>query len=148
MQDNLRALAQTEIPAAPFGFDEFEQRRARAAARRRTALLSTAGSIAALGVVSIMALVTQPPLQLHADAVPVVQAALAPASAELPALVNLDQFDATTELEDRIAVIDAELSAARVTAAPAARLRQLEHTRTQLNESLQRVTYAHSLLSL
>ncbi len=49
MQDNLRALAQSDIPAAPFGFDEFRTAaRPGAAARRRTACLSTAGSIAAL----------------------------------------------------------------------------------------------------
>jgi hypothetical protein len=148
MQDNLRALAQSDIPAAPFGFDEFEQRRARAAARRRTAFLSTAGSVAALGVVSSMALVTQSPPHLQPDVVPALQVALAPESAELPALVNLDRFDVTTELEDHIAVIDAQLSAARVQSAPASQLRQLENTRTQLSESLQRVTYAHSLLSL
>lgn len=148
MQDNLRALARADTPEPPFRFDEFEQRRARAMTRRRAALLGTAGSIAALGVVAIMALVTQSPPHLRPDVTPVVQAALASGAAELPALVNLDRFDVTTELEDRIAVLDAELSAARVQSAPASRLRQLEHTRTQLNESLQRVSYAHSLLSL
>jgi hypothetical protein len=62
--------------------------------------------------------------------------------------VNLDQFDLTTELEEHIAVLDAELSVARVEAAPAEQLRQLESTREQLNDSLQRVSYAHSLLNL
>jgi Tfp pilus assembly protein PilN len=62
--------------------------------------------------------------------------------------VNLDQFDLTTELEDHIALLDAELSAARVQAAPAQQLRQMESTREQLTQSLQRVSYAHSLLNL
>ena len=68
--------------------------------------------------------------------------------AQLPALVNLDRFDVTTELEEHIAVLDAELSAARVGTAPAEDLRELESARKQLNQSLQRVSYAHSLLSL
>jgi hypothetical protein len=149
MQDNLRALAATDVPVAPFGFDAFERRRAMAMVRRRATIVSAAGSVAALAFVSMMALVTQAPQpqpQLQA-AVPQVGSASTPVG-EMPALVNLDQFDVTAELEEHIAVLDAELSAARVEAAPAEQLRQLESTRTQLNRSLQRVSYAHSLLSL
>ncbi len=148
MQESLRTLAAVDVPAAPFGFDEFEQRRALATARRRTTLLGAAGSIATIGVVSIMALVTQAPPQLQVADTQPVQAAPAPESAELPALVNLDQFDLTTELEDHIALLDAELSVARMQAASAQQLRQMESTREQLNQSLQRVSYAHSLLNL
>jgi hypothetical protein len=146
--ENLRTLADMDVTAAPFGFEQFEQRRALAALRRRTTLLGAAGSFATLGVVSMMALVTQAPPQLQ---VSVIQPAVSAGTAggkELPALVNLDQFDLTTELEDHIALLDAELSAARVQAAPAQRLRQMESTREQLTQSLQRVSYAHSLLEL
>ena len=146
MQESLQALAQRDIPAAPFGFEAFEQRRAMAAARRRATLISTIGSVFALGVVSVMALVTQVPSRV-ADAVQQVSPSTA-VEGEQPALVNLDQFDITTGLEEHIAVLDAELSAARVKAVPAAELRQLESARAQLNQSLQRVSYAHSLLSL
>ncbi|MEO6079965.1 MAG: hypothetical protein ABIQ86_09335 [Steroidobacteraceae bacterium] len=148
IQENLRALAAADTPPAPFGFDEFVQRRALAVVRRRTNLLSAAGSIATLGVVSIMALVTQAPQQPQVGETLSVQVVSAPQSADLPALVKLDQFDVTTDLEDHIALLDAELSAARVQAAPVQQLRQMESTRQQLNQSLQRVTYAHSLLNL
>jgi hypothetical protein len=148
MQESLRTLAAVDAPAAPYGFEAFEQRRTLAAVRRRNTWLGAAGSIAALGVVSILALVTQAPPQLQlAETIPV-EVVAATGSAELPALVNLDQFDLTTELEDHIAVLDAELSMARVAAAPFEELRQLESTRRQLNDSLQRVSYAHSLLNL
>lgn len=146
MQEELRRLA-VESPAAPYGFESFEQRRALASVRRRNSWLGAAGSIAALGVVSIMALVTQAPAQLQVVA-STPSDRVVPEAAELPALVNLDQFDLTTELEDHIAVLDAELSMARVAAAPVEQLRQLESTRQQLNDSLQRVSYAHSLLNL
>jgi hypothetical protein len=147
-QENLRTLADMDVPAAPFGFEQFERRRALATVRRRTTLLSAAGSMATLGVVSIMALVTQGPPQFQEAGSRPVLAAPTPEYADLPALVNLDQFDLTTELEDHIALLDAELSAARVQAAPAQQLRQMESTREQLTQSLQRVSYAHSLLNL
>ena len=67
---------------------------------------------------------------------------------EPPALVDLGQFDVTSELEDRIALLDAELSAARVQRVPVEQLRRIESTREQMNQSLQRVSYAHALLSL
>lgn len=147
MQENLRALAASDVPTAPFGFEAFERRRALAAVHRRATLLSAAGSIAALAFVSIMALVTQAPPLLPLTAA--VTAPVMPArEEELPALVNLDQFDVTTELEDHIAVLDAQLSEARVEAASVEQVHQLESTRAQLNQSLQRVSYAHSLLSL
>jgi hypothetical protein len=147
MQDNLRALAAGDVTAAPFGFEVFEQRRAMVAVRRRATMVSAAGSIAALAFVSVMALVTQGPPQLPAmEALP--SPVVSVPADRLPALVNLDQFDVTTELEEHIAVLDAELSAARVEAVSSERLRQLESARAQLNQSLQRVSYAHSLLSL
>jgi hypothetical protein len=149
MQEDLRALAAGSAPAAPFDFEVFEQRRAAATVRRRSAVLGAAGSIAALAFVSIIALVTQSPQQLRvADVALPAQTLMKAEFDSAPALIDLDQFDLTTELEDHIAVLDAELSVARVRAAPFDQLRRLESTRAQLNESLQRVSYAHSLLSL
>ena len=148
-QEGLRALAERSAAAAPFEFEAFEQRRSAAVVRRRTAVLGAAGSIAALGLVSLVAVVTQSPQRLRmADATFPAHAAVVADFTAAPALVDLDQFDVTTELEDHIAVLDAELSVARVRAAPAEQLQRLESTRAQLNESLQRVSYAHSLLGL
>jgi hypothetical protein len=148
IQEDLRALAARGC-TAPFDFEAFERRRAVAAVRRRTAVLGAAGSIAALGLVSLVAWVTQSPQQLRmADVTLLAQPAIGADFNAAPALIDLDQFDVTAELEDHIAVLDAELSVARVRAAPADELQRLEATRAQLNESLQRVSYAHSLLSL
>jgi hypothetical protein len=145
MQENLRALAAMDTSAAPFGFEAFERRRTMGVVRRRATIVSAAGSVAALAFVAVMALVTQAPQRLQFADGMAQDSAL---QQELPALVNLDQFDVTAELEEHIAVLDAELSAARAGAVPAEQLRELESTRTQLNQSLQRVSYAHSLLSL
>lgn len=145
IQENLQTLAAADAKAAPFGFDEFQQRQAAARARRRTTAFSVTGAIAALGVVTILALITQVPSDLAE--VQIVQA-VSPAEEEMPALVNLDQFDQTSALEDHIALLDAELSVARVQAASSQQLRQMESTREQLNQSLQRVSYAHALLNL
>jgi len=59
MQVNLRSLAARDAATAPFGFEQFEQRRAVAVASRRATIWSAAGSVAVLGLVSIVALVTQ-----------------------------------------------------------------------------------------
>lgn len=147
MQENLRALAEKDVPAAPFSFETFERRRGMAMVRRRATIVSAAGSVAALAFVSVMALVTQGPARLQIeDAAPL--QVVEPVAEQLPALVNLDQFDMTTEIEEHIAVLDAQLSEARAQAAPVEQVHQLESTRAQLSQSLQRVSYAHSLLSL
>jgi hypothetical protein len=147
MQENLRALAARDVDAAPFEFEVFERRRALAVVRRRATKVSAAGSVAALAFVAIMALITQGPprMSLVENASPQI---VTGTEEDLPALVNLDQFDVTTELEEHIAVLDAELSAAHVRAVPPDRVREMESTRAQLNQSLRRVSYAHSLLSL
>ncbi len=147
-QEELRSLAARGASAAPFDFEVFEQRRAAAIGRRRSTLLGAAGTIAALGLVSLAALVTQSPPQQWMTAAPLPAQTTTADSSAAPALIDLDQFDVTTELEDHIAVLDAQLSVARVQAAPVEQLQRLESTRAQLNESLQRVSYAHSLLSL
>lgn len=151
-QEGLRQLAARHADV-PFGFEEFEQRRARAQARRRTAVWGAALSVSMLALVGVLALVTQPHVDrdsimaaVESQEFPVLpKAAL---HADSPALVDMSRFELTSELEDRIALLDAELSAARVQRAPVEQLRRIEGARQQMSESLQRVSYAHALLSL
>lgn len=133
---------------APFDFEEFERRVAVTRQRRRATLWSSAASVGTLGVVVLLALMTQVPQPdaLLSATAPQAEAAVADAPYE-PAVVDLGRFEVTSELEDHIALLDAQISAARVYAIPPERLRQMESTRAQLNESLQRVSYAQSLLS-
>jgi hypothetical protein len=145
---DLRQLAVTDA-APPFGFDQFERCRAAAGYRHRATVWSVAASVGVLGLVALLALVTQAPqpAALVVGTSPVKTAA-PPVDVPLqPAVVDLGQFDVTSELEDHIALLDAQISAARVYAAPPEQLRQLESTREQLNVSLQRVSYAQTLLS-
>ena len=145
----LRRLSETTPIGPPFGFEEFERRRATTQGRQRATVWSVAASVAVLGLVGVVALMTQP--QLPAAVVvtsPVVAAVPQPPGPHQPALVDLGQFDVTSVLEEHIALLDAQISAARVYAAPPERVRQMESTRAQLNESLQRVSYAQTLLSL
>jgi len=155
LRDGLRNLAAHQDVSAPWNFQIFEQRRARIAARRHAALWGSALSVAVLAVVGLIAVVTQPrasrapqlaatPAAIRPPAAPQVQAM----PLEPPALVDMSQFDVTSELQDRIAWLDAELSAARIERLPAEQLRRIESTREQMNQSLQRVSYAHALLSL
>ncbi len=135
--------------AVPFDFEEFERRRTAARERQRATAWSIAASVVVLGMVGVLALVTQSPdpaalLTSAPHATVATPAADAPYE---PALVDLRQFAMTSELEDHIALLDAQISAARVYAAPPERLRQMESARAQLNESLQRVSYAQTLLS-
>ena len=151
LQEGLRTLAALDA-AAPFDFERFEQRRARATAQRRAVLWGTALSVVLLAMVGVIALLTQPDVRrplLAATPHEVREpAASERRSPEPPALVDLGQFDVTSELEDRIALLDAELSVARVERVPTEQLRRIESTREQMNQSLQRVSYAHALLSL
>lgn len=146
---DIRTLAAREAASPPYGFEEFERRRAGAVRRGRITGWSLAASVAVLGLVSLLAVVTQPPPDGVVGELPGAPSAVPAAGTyELPALVELDRFVLTSELEDHIALLDAQISAARIHAAPPERLREMESTREQLNESLQRVSYAHSLLSL
>lgn len=135
--------------AAPFGFEEFERRVAVAERRRRANIWSTAASVATLGVVALLALMTQvqQPAAVVFTGPPAVEAVVPADAPYAPAVVDVGRFEVTSELEDHIALLDAQISAARVYAAPPERLRQMESTRAQLNESLQRVSYAQALLS-
>ncbi len=145
----LQQLAAAPQTSPPFDFDEFERRRAVTLQRRRATNWSLAAAGVVLGLVPVLALLTQGPepaaLVMHsaADDTPAASKAF-----DQPALVDLSQFAVTSELEDHIALLDAEISAAQVYAVPAERLQQMESTRQQLNDSLQRVSYAQSLLNL
>ena len=150
--ESLRALASQDL-SAPWGFDAFEQRRVRAASRRRAAVWGSALSVSMLTLVGVLALVTQPrvdedPVMVAVESQDLMTLPLDGQRPDSPALVDMSRFELTSELEDRIALLDAELSAARVQRAPAEQLRRIEGSREQMNESLQRVSYAHALLSL
>lgn len=147
---SLRQLAARDAASAPYGYDEFRLRQQYAARQRRLTRWSAAASLAVLGLIPVIAVMTQGPepeawLTAPAAASAAVRREDGP---HMPALVDLSRFEVTSELEDHIALLDAELSAARVNAMPEEQLRRLEATREQLQESLQRVSYADSLLSL
>jgi len=154
LQDGLRALEARPAPRAPWDFDQFERRRVQAARQRRAAVWSAALSVVALALVSGLAILTQPADPLirmasdSAASVPAVATDVDDRVEMVPALVDMGQFDLTSALEDHIALLDDELSAARVQQVPEAQLRPIESAREQLSASLQRVNYAHALLSL
>ena len=148
VQEELRVLAASQVQQAPWSYEHFEQRRSRAAVQRRTAVWSAALSVAALALVSGVALLTQPDGSAYVAAPLRAAQAVDAVEPQLPALVDMAQFDITSTLEDHIALLDAELSAARVRQVPDAQLRPIESAREQLSASLQRVSYAHALLNL
>jgi hypothetical protein len=135
----------------PYDFDEFERRSIRAAAGRRSWAFSAVASVAVLGLVVMLAVVTQRNEVTYAVSSPLPAMdgghRAEPDDAQ-PALVDLGQLALRNDLEDRIAWYDAQLSVGRVSSAPPEQLRQLESTRELLADSLQQVSYAHSLLSL
>jgi hypothetical protein len=138
--------------SAPYDFEEFQRRIRRAEAGRRSYAWSAAASVAVLGLVVTLAVVTQRSGLTNTYAIPesLPVAAANPASdpnAE-PALVDLSQLELQGEMEDRIAWLDAQLSVGRVASVPSSELHQLESARDQIADSLQHVSYAHSLLNL
>lgn len=140
--------------SAPYEFEEFERRAVRTAADKRSVVWSAAASVAVLGLVASLAVVTQRSGFADSYAISESLPVAEPASLRVetfdaePALVDLGQLALRDDLEDRIAWFDAQLSAGRVTSAPVDQLQQLESTREQLASSLQHVSYAHSLLNL
>jgi hypothetical protein len=144
----LRALA-AAAGTAPFGFEEFERRRAQHRHRARAAGWSATAAIGVLAIVPVVAVLTQPEPAAHVigpvagEVTPVADVFRRP-----PALVDMSRFALTSELEDHIALLDAEISAARLRPVPREQLRSMETAREQLNDSLQRVNYAHALLDL
>ena len=146
---DLQQLAGAQHHAMPYDFAEF-QRRSTAAERRRGATMwSVATLLGVLGTVALIALMTQKPASqaLLVDTAPAKAKPVRKVVHSQPALVDMGQFALTSELEDHIALLDEQISVARVYAAPPEQLRQLEYTRKQLNESLQRVSYAQNLLN-
>lgn len=145
---DLRALAEGAA-SAPFDFATFEHRRRLSRLRGRTAGWSAAAALGVLTAVPLLAVLTQQE--------PAAQVMAPPASTVIPsierfqqppALVDMSRFAVTSELEDYIAMLDAEISAARLTPVAPERLRRMETARSELTDSLQRVTYAHALLDL
>lgn len=145
---DLRALGAVEV-VPPFDFEDFEQRRAAVRHRRRAAGWSAAAAVGVLALVPAVALLTQPQPAARV---------IAPAAGEVmpladvfrqpPALVDMERFAVTSELEDYIALLDAQISAARLAPVPHEDLRRLETARAALDDSLQRVARAHELLDL
>lgn len=140
--------------SAPYDFEEFQRRALRAAAGRRSYAWSAAASVAVLGLVVTLAVVTQRSGLTNTYAISDPLPAVQPGDlvAELvnaePALVDLSRLELQGELEDRIAWLDAQLSVGRVASVPPGELQQLEAAREQLADSLQHVSYAHLLLNL
>src|SRR5690606_6506267 len=145
---DLRSLAAVE-PAPPFGFEQFEQRRAVARHRSRVAGWSVATALGVLAIVPVVALVTQPRPAAQVIAPPAGQVMpLAEVFRQPPALVDMERFAITSELEDYIALLDAQISAARLSAVPREELNRLESTRARLRDSLLSGSQAHALLDL
>jgi hypothetical protein len=133
----------------PFGFEEFERRRAQVRHRVRAAGWSATAAIGVLAIVPVLAVITQPEPAARIIAAPASQVVpLADVFSQPPALVDMGRFAITSELEDHIAVLDAEITAARLTPVSREQIRRMETAREELNDSLQRVNYAHALLDL
>lgn len=145
---DIRVLAAGQV-APPYRFEQFEQRRAVARRRRRTAGWTAVTALGVLGIVPVLALLTQPQPDTRVIAPPASQITpLADVFRQPPALVDMERFAITSELEDYIALLDAQISAARLTPVPGEELRRLERTRAALDDSLRRVARAHELLDL
>jgi hypothetical protein len=143
-----------EDAAAPFGYDEFlarvQARQERCRFQRRVGT-GAGGTLALLLVVAVGWRAQQPTTAL--DVAPPFEApatlSVAPARNDAPALVDADTYIAVMALEDRLAWFDDALSEARVSArrvaADTTRVRELEHERDQLAQSLRQVKYAAEL---
>jgi hypothetical protein len=147
-QPDLRALA---APAGevPFGFDEFERRRAHVRHRSRAAGWSATAAIGVLAIVPVVAVVTQPAPAARVIAAPAGEVVpVAEVFQQPPALVDMGRFVVTSELEDQIAMLDAGISAARLAPVSNEEVRRMEAAREQISDSLRSVNYAHALLEL
>ena len=146
------AMIDTESPA-PYGFEEFERRDERRRTRRAALHRGVAASFAVMGVALLIAVASQP-VSTPDVAVDVAAGQAAPLAAsvtpefEEPALVDLSQLAQRSDLEDRIAWFDMQLTEGRANSAPASELATLAATRAQLEQSLQQVSYAHVLMTL
>jgi hypothetical protein len=144
----LRSLA-TPAGDVPFGFDEFERRRAQVRHRSRAAGWSATAAIGVLAIVPVVAVITQPAPAARVLGAPAGEVLpVAEVFRQPPALVDMGRFAVTSELEDQIALLDAEISAARLSPVSREQVRQMETTREQISDSLRSVSYAHALLEL
>lgn len=147
-QLDLRVLA-GPAGEAPFGFDEFERRRAQVRHRIRAAGWSATAAIGVLAIVPVVAVVTQPAPAARVIAAPASEVVpVAEVFQQPPALVDMGRFVVTSELEDHIAMLDAGISAARLSPVSGEEIRRMEAAREQISNSLRSVNYAHALLEL
>lgn len=145
---DLRSLAASPVDP-PFGFEQFEQRRAAARHRSRVAGWSAAAALGVLALVPALAVLTQPEPAAQVIGRPASELpSLADVFQQPPALVDMGRFAMTSELEDYIALLDAQISAARASSLPQEQVQQLESTRAQLHDSLRSVAEAYALLDL
>lgn len=157
LRRRLQSLPQEAAP--PFAWSEIrerrEQRRA-AQSRRRPTMLYVAASVACitLGALAIWQRFAASPTGSRVASPTFVATAAGdagaieasvPTASNAPALVNVDRHVLTAALEDRIAWFDDALTEVRAQDASSPRVRELESTRRQLVDSLQRVRYAEVL---
>ena len=159
----LREFPEEALP--PYDFREFERRAAQhaLAARERHGgrLLAVAAAIAVM-TLAVLLRFGAPAPRVAADTVkigeetPQAAPTLVPARPEVlehwlaslpsdPALVRVGARAAVSELEDRIAQLDDQLSAARLEPAQAGRVDALQQERTRLMGALVQVRYAETL---
>lgn len=141
----LRQLAATEAALPPpYDFAEFRRRGQLRSGRLVRAIAVAATLSAVLLGTALWRYVDVGPAELPAA---VAVSMTDPAESDgLPALVRAGHWAARTEIEERIAVLDAMLSEGRVSGGQADRLRDLEQGRSTLVDALQRVAYAHQLV--
>ena len=160
----LRELPE-DASAPPYDFREFQRRaaqRALAAQERHGGLLLAAAAAIAGAALAVLLRFGAPAPHVAAGGVPIGEVAppeaptLTPARPEVlehwlaslpsdPALVRVGARAAVGGLEDRIAQLDDQLSAARLEPAPAGRLDALQQERTRLMAALVQVRYAETL---
>ena len=160
----LRELPEDAL--APYDFREFERRAAQrtlaAQGRHGGRLVAAAAAIAVMTLVVLLRFGTPAPrvaagnVTIGAVTAPRAAPKLMPARPEVlenwlaslpsdPALVRVGARAAVSGLEDRIAQLDDQLSAARLAPAQPGRLDALQQERTRLMGALVQVRYAETL---
>ena len=161
----LRELPE-DASAPPYDFREFQRRAAQrtlAAQERHGGLLLTAAAAIAGTALAVLLRFAAPAPHVAGGDVTIAEVAPAQGASTLmaarpevlehwlaslpsdPALVRVGARAAVGGLEDRIAQLDDQLSAARLEPAPAGRLDALQQERTRLMAALVQVRYAETL---
>jgi hypothetical protein len=143
---SLQSLASRDT-GPPYGFEEFEQRAGRRAARRRAQHRGLAATFAFCGVAILAAILTQQPRTSPSAQMPELVYDTPYAAALEPAVVDVGRFTVRDTLADRIALLDLQLTEGRAYSAPEEDMAKLAATRAQLEQSLRSVTYAHALMT-